>query len=283
MNDDPDSRPPHSRSWLERITHVFAREPHDRAELISLLQDAKERELLDPDAFAMMQGVLQVSEMRVRDVMVPRSQMVIIEQDAPLEKILPIVIESSHSRFPVIGESRDEVIGILLAKDLLNYAMPIKGTNNPFDIHKTLRTPVFVPESKRLDVLLREFRNTHNHMALVVDEYGGIAGIVTIEDVLEQIVGEIEDEHDINEEPDIKKIAEQKYVVKALTPIEEFNKYFNEKISDEEYDTVGGLVMSTFGSLPKRGDVIKFGRYQFKVLHADKRRLSVLQVKIIND
>jgi len=265
-----------SRSWLERLSFALLGEPKDREQLVELLRDAQQRELLDPEALTMIEGVLQVAEMQVRDIMVPRAQMAVVERDASLEKILPVVIESAHSRFPVIGDNRDEVVGILLAKDLLAYY----GQDNTrtFNVRDILRPAVFIPESKRLNVLLKEFRASRNHMAIVVDEYGGVAGLVTIEDVLEQIVGEIVDEHDIEEDTYIKKHNDNVYAVKALTPIEEFNHYFFSNFSDDEFDTIGGLVMHRFGRLPRRGEVISIDRFRFKVLNADSRRIHLLQV-----
>ena len=265
-----------SRSWLERLSFALLGEPKDREQLVELLRDAQQRELLDPEALTMIEGVLQVAEMQVRDIMVPRAQMAVVERDAALEEILPVVIESAHSRFPVIGDNRDEVVGILLAKDLLAYY----GQDNAksFNVRDILRPAVFIPESKRLNVLLKEFRASRNHMAIVVDEYGGVAGLVTIEDVLEQIVGEIVDEHDIEEDTYIKKHNDNVFAVKALTPIEEFNDYFYSDFSDEEFDTIGGLVMHRFGRLPRRGEVISIDRFRFKVLNADSRRIHLLQV-----
>jgi magnesium and cobalt transporter len=265
-----------SRSWLERLSFALLGEPKDREQLVELLRDAQQRELLDPEALTMIEGVLQVAEMQVRDIMVPRAQMAIVERDAALDKILPVVIESAHSRFPVIGDNRDEVVGILLAKDLLAYY----GQDNAksFNVRDILRPAVFIPESKRLNVLLKEFRASRNHMAIVVDEYGGVAGLVTIEDVLEQIVGEIVDEHDIEEDAYIKKHNDNVFAVKALTPIEEFNHYFFAEFSDDEFDTIGGLVMNRFGRLPRRGEVISIDRFRFKVLSADSRRIHLLQV-----
>ena len=265
-----------SRSWLERLSFALLGEPKDREQLVELLRDAQQRELLDPEALTMIEGVLQVAEMQVRDIMVPRAQMAVVERDAALEEILPVVIESAHSRFPVIGDNRDEVVGILLAKDLLAYY----GQDNAksFNVRDILRPAVFIPESKRLNVLLKEFRASRNHMAIVVDEYGGVAGLVTIEDVLEQIVGEIDDEHDIEEDTYIKKHNDNVFAVKALTPIEEFNDYFYSDFSDEEFDTIGGLVMHRFGRLPRRGEVISIDRFRFKVLNADSRRIHLLQV-----
>lgn len=279
MNEGRSSNGPAHRSWLERLSHVLLGEPKDREQLIELLRDAQQRRLLDSDALAMIEGVLQVSEMQVRDIMVPRAQMVVIKHDTSLQDILPIITESEHSRFPVIVESRDEVIGILLAKDLLGYFVP--GRDTAFNVRDILRPAVFIPEGKRLNVLLKEFRANRNHMAIVVDEYGGVAGLVTIEDVLEQIVGEIEDEHDIDEESFIKKHSESNYTVKALTPIEDFNNYFDTDFSDAEFDTIGGLVVHGFGRVPRRGESLTIGRFRFKVLHADNRRVHLLQVSMV--
>lgn len=264
------------RSWFDRLSQALLGEPKDREQLMLLLRDAQQRDLLDPDALGMIEGVLQVSEMQVRDIMVPRAQMVVVEQDAGLKDILPVVTESAHSRFPVIGDNRDEVAGVLLAKDLLSYFGP--DGEQRFHVRDILRPAVFIPESKRLNILLKEFRASRNHMAIVVDEYGGVAGLVTIEDVLEQIVGEIVDEHDIEEDTYIKKHNENVYAVKALTPVEEFNSYFNSNFSDEEFDTIGGVIMQRFGRLPRRGEVITIDRFRFKVLNADSRRLHLLQV-----
>ncbi|MGE0081722.1 MAG: HlyC/CorC family transporter [Thiohalomonadaceae bacterium] len=270
-----DERP--HRSWLERLGQVLQAEPRDREELIEILRDAYRRGLMDADALSMTEGVLAVSEMQVRDVMVPRSQMAVVERDASLKEFLPTIIESAHSRYPVIGESRDEVIGILLAKDLLPFVA--QGENARFDIREVLRPAFFVPESKRLNVLLKEFRQNRNHMAIVVDEYGGVAGLVTIEDVIEQIVGEIEDEHDIDEEDtNIFAMGNGEYTVRALTPIEDFNEEVGTAFSDEEFDTIGGLVMSAFGHLPKRDEEAVIDGYRFKVLRADNRRIHLLHV-----
>jgi magnesium and cobalt transporter len=267
-----------AKTWLERLSIALLREPQDREQLVALLRDAQQRNLLDADSLAMIEGVLQVSSLRVRDTMVPRSQMVVIEQSATLDAILPIVIESAHSRFPVIGENRDDVVGFLMAKDLLAYHYNIKP--EPFQLMQITRPPVLVPESKRLDVMLREFRLNHNHMAVVIDEYGGVSGLITIEDVLEQIVGEIEDEYDIGEEPSIKQLDVHTYIVKALTPIEEFNQYFHETLDVEEFDTIGGHIMKLFGYLPKRGETVHFGKYQVEVLNADKRRIRLLKFTV---
>jgi len=276
MNEDRHSTEPMQRSWFERLSQALMGEPKDRAELVDLLRDAEQRNLLKPDALAMIEGVLQVSEMQVRDIMIPRSQMVVIDRDAELDEFLPMVIEAAHSRYPVIGENKDEVVGMLLAKDLLPFTAG--GKSQDFELREILRPAVFVPESKRLDVLLKEFRSSRNHMAIVVDEYGGVAGVVTIEDVLEQIVGEIEDEYDFDEGTSILQLNDNEYTVKALTSVEDFNEYFHTKFSDEESDTVGGLVIKNLGHVPKRGEVTLIDSIQFKVLRADNRRVHLLKV-----
>lgn len=279
MNEDRSSSSPASRSWLERLGQVLSGEPKDRFELIELLRDAQQRQLMDMDALAMMEGVMQVSEMQVREIMIPRAQMVVVQQDVSLEEILPVITESGHSRFPVIGENRDEVVGLILAKDLLPYFLTEKPGS--FSVRDVLRPAVFVPESKRLNVLLKDFRSNRNHMAIVVDEFGGAAGLVTIEDVVEQIVGEIADEHDIEEDIFIKKQNDNRYIIKALTPIEDFNEYFSSNFSKEEFDTIGGLVMQAFGRMPSRGEVAMIDRYCFKVLSADSRRIYLLEVSAV--
>ncbi|HEX7029835.1 MAG TPA: transporter associated domain-containing protein [Gammaproteobacteria bacterium] len=260
---------------------VLSGEPRDREELMELLRDAQKRNLFDADAQAMLEGVLQVADMQVRDVMIPRSQMAVIERDATDDEVLPIIIESGHSRFPVIGESRDEVLGIVLAKDLLRFW--VEKPPGGFNVREYLRPATFIPESKRLNVLLKEFRSSRNHMAIVVDEYGGVAGLVTIEDVLEQIVGEIDDEHDIEEEMEILKHNETRYTVKALTAIADFNAYFGANFSDEEFDTIGGLVMHAIGHLPRRGETVAIERFRFRVSRADNRRLHLLEVNVLAD
>jgi magnesium and cobalt transporter len=258
--------------WVERIAALLLREPVDREQLIELLHSAYEKNLLDADALSMIEGVLQVSEMQVRDIMLPRSQMDVIDITDPPEKFIPFVIETAHSRFPVIGENKDDVIGILLAKDLLRYY-----AGEDFDVRDMLRPAVFIPESKRLNVLLKEFRSNRNHIAIVVDEYGGVAGMVTIEDVLEQIVGDIEDEYDYDEtEDNIFRDASGRYRIKALTEIADFNEALDVNFSDEEFSTIGGLVVSKLGHLPKRGEQITFDGMKFTVLRADSRRVHSL-------
>lgn len=265
------------RSWLERIGQILQSEPKDKEDLRQFLLDAQDRALLDHDAVTMIEGVMEVSEMQVRDIMIPRSQMEVIERDARLADFLPIIVASAHSRFPVIGENRDEVVGIVLAKDLLPF-VAAEG-NGEFNIREILRQAMIVPESKRLNVLLREFQTSHNHMAIVVDEYGGVAGLVTIEDVLEQIVGEIEDEHDVDDEESyILAAGNERYTVRALTPIEDFNDYFRTSFSDEEFDTIAGLVINAFGRMPKRGESVDFKGFRFTVQRADNRRIYLLEV-----
>lgn len=274
MSDDLETQ--HKRSWFERLSDLLIREPKDREQLMEVLRDAEDRDILSSEMLSMIESVLQVSEMHVREVMVPKSQMVVVEHDAKLETLLPMVIESGHSRFPVVDEAGNDVVGILLAKDLLKYCF--KKAESDFNIKSILRPAVFVPQSKRLDILLREFRMNRNHMAIVIDEYGHVAGLVTIEDLLEQIVGEIEDEYDIDENDQIKKHQDGTCTVKATTPIEEFNEYFGTKFGDEEFDTIGGLVLQAFGHLPKRGEAIVMDNYRFRVLHSDNRRVYLLEV-----
>jgi magnesium and cobalt transporter len=276
VDEDSDTHPQKQRSWFERLSDMLIREPKDREQLMEVLRDAEERDILSSEMLRMIESVLQVSEMQVRDVMIHKQQMVVIEEDFSFENLLPIVIESGHSRFPVVDTNHHDVIGILLAKDLLkNYHHNKEAT---FKIHDILRPAVFVPQSKRLDILLREFRINRNHMAIVIDEYGHVAGLVTIEDVLEQIVGEIEDEYDIDEDDEIKKHADGHYIVKATTAIDDFNEYFDCEFSDDEFDTIGGLVSAAFGHLPKRGETIAIENFKFKVLHSDNRRIHLLEV-----
>ena len=266
-------------SFIEKLSRIFLDVPQDREELIDLLQNSQKRDLLDMDALTMIEGVFQVSEIQVRDIMIPRSHMVVLEADKSYEDMMPVVIDSGHSRFPVIGDSRDQIVGILLAKDLLRYCDP--EAREGFDIKDVLRSPVFVPESKRLNVLLKEFRSSRNHMAMVVDEYGGVAGLVTIEDVLEQIVGDIDDEHDIEDVGNIRRLGVSRYSLKALTPIEEFNQFFDSGFSDDEYDTLAGMLMKHLGHLPKRGESIMIDRFLFKIMGADSRRIKQVQVVLL--
>ena len=276
-----EDRPASSGSWLRRLVESLSGEPQDLEELTDVLADARDRGLIDADVLGMLEGVLEVSEIQVRDVMVPRSQMVVVHRDDPPDKILPVVIESGHSRFPVVGEDRDEVSGILLAKDLLRYFA--QGDRGQFDIRECLRPAVFIPESKRLNVLLKEFRVSHNHMAIVVDEYGGVSGLLTIEDVLEQIVGDIGDEYDVDEGEEIRREGERVFTVPALTRIEDFNATFGTRFSDEEFDTIGGLVLHELGRMPRRGEVIQIGGLELKVQRADRRRIETLRVTTPRD
>ncbi len=279
MNDDtsgPSSSSP--RSWLDKLSLVLSGEPKDRDELIALLRDAQHRDLLDFEALGMIEGVLEVAEMRVRDVMIPRSQMVVVELDWPLERLLQQVIESGHSRFPVIADDRDDVLGILIVKDLLRFFAEGSGE---LELRDFLRPAKFIPESKRLDGLLKEFRSTRLHMAIVVDEYGGISGLITIEDVLEQIVGEIDDEHDDEVDEDaIRQIDNQTFTIKALTPLEDFNTYFGTQLSGEKADTIGGLIMMELGHLPKRNETLAIDDMHFRILRADNRRVHLLELSL---
>ena len=281
MNDDDESHKEETQlgHWWRRVTQRLAGGPRTRDDLLELLRDAREAELIDNDAMSMFEGIVQTTEMHVRDVMVPRAQMVIVEAEWTLDKIFEVVIESGHSRFPVIGDSKDEVVGILLAKDLLKFSsnVPAPGT---FDIARLVRPATFVPESKRLNILLKEFRRSRNHMALVVDEYGGIAGLITIEDVLEQIVGEIDDEYDEAEGARILKQDERRYLVSALATIEEFNAYFGTQFPTDEFDTIGGYVLHQFGHMPKRGESTRIERYSFNVQRADTRRVHQFLVTV---
>jgi len=263
--------------WLKRLAQGFVGEPQNRKELLTILREAAERGLVEPDALGMLEGVLEVGDLQVRDIMIPRAQMVFVRRDDPFEKILPVVVESGHSRFPVMDEDRDDIVGILLAKDLLRlYAAEQRER---FDIREYMRPVVFVPESKRLNVLLKEFRRNRNHMALVVDEYGGVSGLVTIEDVIEQIVGDIDDEYDVEDDHNIRKEAERQFTVRGVTRIEEFNEYFDAHLSEEEgFDTVAGLLMKEFGRLPRRGDAAVIDGFEFRVTRADRRRIDALRV-----
>jgi magnesium and cobalt transporter len=271
-----DNAQDHKPSLLERLSALLMREPEDREQLVTLLHSAYEHDLLDSDALSMIEGVLQVSELQVRDIMVPRAQMDSIDINETPDKFIPHVIATAHSRFPVIDKDRDDVTGILLAKDLLRYY----AGEEEFKVRDMLRPAVFVPESKRLNVLLREFRANRNHMAIVVDEYGGVAGLVTIEDVLEQIVGDIEDEYDFDESEDnVVRESSGHWRVKAQTEIADFNRAFDTDFSDADFDTVGGLVIDRFGRLPKRGESITVDGLRFLVLRADSRRLHTLQVQ----
>ena len=271
MDPSPSSPKP---TLLERLSSLLLREPEDREQLLALLHSAFERDLLDADALTIIEGAMAASETSVRDVMVPRAQMDVIDIDSSLDQLIPTVIETAHSRFPVVGESKDDVLGILLAKDLLRSII-----ERDFSLHNWLRPAVFIPESKRLNVLLREFRVSRNHMAIVVDEFGGVAGLVTIEDVLEQIVGEIEDEYDFDETVDNIQLDQSgRYRVKAQTEIASFNHAFGTTFPDDDFDTVGGMLLHHLGRVPKRNEVVEVGHVRFQVLRADSRRLYTLLV-----
>ena len=265
----------HKSSWLERLSALLMREPEDREQLVTLLHSAFERDLLDADALAMIEGVLQVADLRAGDIMVPRAQIDAIDVADSIETFMPMVLETAHSRFPVYGDTRDNILGILLAKDLLRYFVDPDN----FSLRDSLRPAVFIPESKRLNVLLKEFRANRNHMAIVVDEYGGVAGLVTIEDVIEQIIGDIEDEYDFDEtEDNIIEDRAGRWRVKAVTEIDDFNERFQAGLPDDEFDTIGGLVVHQFGHLPKRGEKVDAFGLSFEVLRADSRRLHTLLV-----
>jgi len=264
--------------WLKRLTQSFSQEPQDREELLGILRVAGDRGLLDTDALTMLEGVLDVTDLQVRDIMIPRIQMIFVRRNDPASQILPRVIESGHSRFPVLDEDRDDIVGILLAKDLLRLCAG-EARDERFDIREYMRPAVFVPESKRLNVLLKDFRRNRNHMAIVVDEYGGVSGLVTIEDVIEQIVGEIDDEFDVEDDHNIRRETERQFTVRGVTRIEEFNEYFSAHLSEEEgFDTVAGLLMKQLGRLPRRGETAAIDGFEFRVMRADRRRIETLRV-----
>ncbi|MES2682746.1 MAG: transporter associated domain-containing protein [Pseudomonadota bacterium] len=283
MNDGPSSTETESQEahlpWWKRFTNRLIGGPRTREDLKELLEGAQEDGLVDAEAARMIEGVFSTRDLQARDIMVPRAQMTCIEREWSLEKILAAVVESGHSRYPVIGDTRDEIVGILLAKDLLKFTTAAAT----FDLGRVMRPTVFVPDSKRVNVLLKDFKRNHQHMAVVADEYGGVSGLVTIEDILETIVGEIDDEHDEAEGAHIVKQDERRYLVNALTPIAEFNDQFESEFSDEEFDTIGGLVVAEFGHLPRRGESIKLDRFQFSVQRADSRRVQQLQVLLAQD
>ena len=277
MNDSRSNSTSRDKSWLNKIALLFNSEPRTRKDVEDVLAIAAENEVIDQDACSIIERAMQVSDMQARDIMIPRSQMVLIKAECTLEEILPLIISSAHSRYPVIGDSPDDVLGILLAKDLL--PIILETGKSDFKIEKLLRPSMVVPESKRLNVLLREFRENRNHMAIVIDEYGGVAGLVTIEDVLEEIVGEIEDETDERVDRSIQMINEKEYMVKALTPIDEFNHYFACDFSDEEFDTVGGLVIQAFGHMPMRHETTTVNDFAFEVVKADQRKIYTLRAR----
>jgi len=270
----PSSNGSGGMTWLERLGRAFGADPRSREDLLDLLKEAEHSGLIEAETLAMIEGALEVDELQVRDAMIPRSQMVVIHKGDTLEEILPVILESGHSRFPVVGEDKDEIQGILLAKDLLR----LFSRENEVRLPELIREPVIIPESKRLNILLREFRLNRNHMAIVVDEYGGVAGLITIEDVLEEIVGEIDDEHDAETVEDIRKLDDGRFLVQALTLIEDFNESFGTDFSDDEFDTVGGLVVSEFGRLPEIGERVDLGGWRFEITAADDRRLHAMEV-----
>lgn len=280
MTEDRSENDSEDKSWLDKITHLFSSEPRTRKDLEDVLSVAADNEVIDTDARSIIEGALQVSDMQTREIMIPRSQMVVVKHEWTLEEILPNIISTGHSRYPVIGENPDDVLGILLVKDLLPQLL--SSNHEEFSIDKLLRPTLIVPESKRLNVLLREFRENRNHMAIVIDEYGGIAGLVTIEDVLEEIVGEIEDETDAQADRSIRKISEDDYFINALTPIDEFNDYFESQLGTEEFDTIGGLVINAFGHMPTANEATVIENFEFKVITADQRKVQTLRLRPVN-
>jgi len=275
-----DSDPSSSKGWLERLVKTFSGEPQNTEQLIALLRNLKTDHLINADALFMIEGVLQVAEMKVRDIMIPRSQMTILDYEYSLDEIIDKITESGHSRFPVIDDDKDDVVGILLAKDLLQFC-PKSALDFEYDDY--IRPAIFIPESKQLNDLLKEFRRNRNHMAVVLDEYGGVSGLITIEDVLEQIVGDIDDEHDDDEEIDIREHAEGRYSVRALTPLSDFNEYFKLNLKHEKIETIGGYISSKMGTVPKRGDVFDMDALSFKVLNADARQVHLFQVLTVDN
>jgi magnesium and cobalt transporter len=263
------------KGWLDRIYNFFTGEPRNEKQLLELLKNLQEDQLIGADELTMIEGVLQVDDMQVRDIMIPRGRMVVLEHDDSITEIIDKITTSGHSRFPVIDDDRDDVVGILLAKDLLHFTL---DRNQEFEINEYIRPASFIPESKRLNVLLKEFRLNRSHMAMIVDEYGGVSGLITIEDVLEQIVGKIDDEHDDDEEDDIQANGANHYSVRALTPLAEFNEYFATALENEEIETIGGFLLREIGHLPKRGESITLGQLTFKVLNADSRQVHLYQV-----
>ena len=279
MSEDQSSNGSGKMTWVEKIGAAFSNQPRNRDQLLEILNMACEQGILDSDALAMMEGALDVSETQVRDAMIPRSQMVVVNNDADLNEFLPGILESGHSRFPVIGEDKDEVVGILMAKDLLPH---LASGGEKFDLTDAIRPAVVIPESKRLNVLLRDFRVSRNHMAIVVDEYGGVSGLITIEDVLEEIVGEIDDEYDEEEEALILQLGENRYQVQALTPIDDLNDQFGSDLSDDDYGTVGGLLLAEFGRVPEYDDVVTLAdKFEFRVIKADSRRIITLEMNVL--
>ncbi len=277
MNNE--SKPPSSmlKQFLRRLFKRLQKEPDNKQQLTEILRDAEKHNLIKPDALTMMEGALLVSELQVRDIMVPRSQMVVVLEDMEFEEYLPVIVESGHSRFPMMDEKHEHVTGILLAKDMLTCVA--EGGVEDFSVRDVLRQPIFVPESKRLNILLAEFRRSRNHMAIVIDEYGAVDGLVTIEDVIEQIVGEIDDEHDLEDEEFVRKHDEDLFTLKAQMPLDEFNEYFSTEFVDDENETIGGVIVDAFGYLPKRGEVLEYGGFKFEVMRADRRRILIMKIE----
>jgi magnesium and cobalt transporter len=281
MSDDRSGNDSGEKSWINRFAVLFSSEPRNRKDLQDVLAVAVENEIIDRDARSIMEGAMEVSDMQARDIMIPRTQMEVIKAECSLAEILPQIVNTAHSRYPVVGESLDDVCGILLVKDLLPQIL--NKDQSEFKIRELLRPTVVVPESKRLNVLLREFRENRNHMAIVIDEYGGVAGLVTIEDVLEEIVGDIEDETDTEDDHFIRKISENDYFIKALTPIEDFNEYFGSQFSDDDFDTIGGLVIQALGHMPARNETATIDRFEFQVINADQRKIHSLRMRPLQD
>lgn len=276
MSDDSSGSPgPSNKSWLNKLSQAFSSEAKSNDDILGFLREAESNDIIDPDSMSIMEGAMQVTDMQVREIMIPRAQMVTVKASQDPSDYLHSIVDSAHSRFPVLGDDPDDIMGILLAKDLLPLIW--QGKLKKDALKDVLRPATFVPESKRLNQLLKEFRATRNHMAIVIDEYGGVGGLVTIEDVLEQIVGEIEDEHDFDDEALIKKRSDSEFIIKAMTPIDEFNEYFNTEMNEEEFDTLGGLVLKEFGRVPQRDEVVKFNGFKFTILNADNRSIRLIQ------
>ena len=276
MPEDQSSLDPRPKSWIDKMIQIFSDEPTDTRSLLELIRNAKQDQVLDADALSIIEGALQVSNMQVRDIMIPKAQVVTVNAKLSKQEILEIITTASHSRFPIVEETVEHIVGILLAKDLL--PMIIRDNGSKFDVKDMARPATVVPESKRLNILLKEFRQTRQHMAIVIDEYGDMSGVVTIEDVLEQIVGEIEDEHDIDDDSFIKKFEDGSHSVKALTPLDEFDDYFNTNLDQNDSTTVGGLVLQTFGHIPERGESVKIGSLNITVISADSRQIKLLKI-----
>ncbi len=281
MSDDRSGSDSGEKSWISKFAELFSSEPRNRTDMQEILALAVENEIIDSDARSIMEGAMEVSDMQARDIMIPRAQMVVIKAESSLEEILPHIVRTAHSRYPVVGDSLDDIYGILLAKDLLPQIL--NKDQSEFNISELLRPSVVVPESKRLNVLLTEFRENRNHMAIVIDEYGGVAGLVTIEDVLEEIVGEIEDETDAETDQFIRKITDDDFFIKALTPIEDFNEYFDTQFSDDDFDTIGGLVIQALGHMPTRNETATIDKFEFQVINADQRKIHSLRMRPLQD